>query len=190
MLSCKMGRVQIIKIRAIHYYMPGLSTLQVFSSVQSLSHRRLSATPWAAARQASLSITNSQSLLKLTSIESVMPPSHLLLCRPLLLPPSVFPSIRVSSSESALCIRWPESCSFSVRPSVQQGALHRCDFFDVYLLGCATFWSQPTGSFSSRVSSWLQCMGSSSRARDRTQAPLLGECGISATRPLGKSLQM
>ena len=77
------------------------------------------ATPWTVARQASLSITNSRSLLKLTSIESVMPSNHLILCRPLLLLPSIFPSIRVFSKESALCIRWPEdwSFSFSISPS-------------------------------------------------------------------------
>ena len=79
-----------------------------FSSVQSLSHAQLFATPWAVALQASLSITNSQSLLKLMSIESVMPSNHLILCRPLLLPPSIFPSIRVFSNESALRIRWPK----------------------------------------------------------------------------------
>ena len=77
--------------------------------VQSLSRVRLSATPWPAARQASLSFTISQSLLKLLSIESVMPSNHLILCRPLLLLTSIFPSIRVFSNESALCIRWPNS---------------------------------------------------------------------------------
>ena len=82
------------------------------SSVQSLSHVRLFATPWIAARQASLSITNSQSLFKLTSIESVMPSSHLILCHPLLLP-SIFPSISVFSNESVLCLRWPKYWSFS-----------------------------------------------------------------------------
>ena len=84
-----------------------------FSSVQSLSHVWLFATPWTAARQASLSITNSRSLLRLMSIESVMPSNHLILCRPLLLLPSIFPSIRVFSNESALCIRWPKYWSFS-----------------------------------------------------------------------------
>ena len=78
----------------------------MFSSVQSLSHVRLFVTPWTAARQTSLSITNSQSLPKLMSIESVMPSNHLILCHPLLLP-SIFPSIRVFSNESALRIRWP-----------------------------------------------------------------------------------
>ena len=79
-----------------------------FSSVQSLSCVQLFVTPWTTARQASLSITNSRSLLKLMSIESVISSNNLILCRPLLLPPSIFPSIRVFSSESALCIRRPE----------------------------------------------------------------------------------
>ena len=83
-------------------------------SVQSLSCVHLFATPWTAACQASLSITNSWSLLKLMSIESVMPSNHLILCRPLPLPPSIFPSIRVFSNESVLRIRWPEYWSFSV----------------------------------------------------------------------------
>ena len=78
------------------------------SSVQSLSRVRLFTTPWIAARQASLSITNSRSSHRLTSIESVMPSSYLILCRPLHFPPSIFSSIRVSSNESALCIRWPK----------------------------------------------------------------------------------
>ena len=77
-----------------------------FISVQSISHVQLFANPWTAARQSSLSITNSRSLLKLMSIESMMPANHLILCRPLLLPPSIFPSIRVFSNESVLCIRW------------------------------------------------------------------------------------
>ena len=76
-----------------------------FSLVQSLSRVQLFVTPWTTARQASLSITNPQSLLRLMSIESVMPSNHLILCHPLLLPPSIFPSIRVFSNESALCIR-------------------------------------------------------------------------------------
>ena len=90
-----------------------------FSSVQSLSRVRLFATPWTAARQASLSITNSRSPPKPMSIESVMPSNHLILCRPLLLPPSIFPSIRVFSHESALHIRWPKywSFSFNISPS-------------------------------------------------------------------------
>ena len=89
------------------------SELIQFSSVQSLSHVWLTATPWTAAHQASLSITISQSLLKLMSIELVMPSNHLILCHPLLLLSSIFPSIRVFSNESALCIRWPKYWSFS-----------------------------------------------------------------------------
>ena len=90
-----------------------------FSSVQSLSHVRLFVTLWTAAPQASLSITNSRSLLKLMSIESVIPSNHLILCRPLLLPPSIFPIIRVFSNESVLCIRGPKywSFSFNISPS-------------------------------------------------------------------------
>ena len=96
-----------------------------FSSVQSLSRVQLFATPWTAVRQASLSITNSWSLPKLTSIESVMPSNHLILCHPLLLLPSIFPSIRVFSNESALCIRWPNywSFSFSLSPSNEYSGL-------------------------------------------------------------------
>ena len=93
-----------------------------------------SATPWTAACQASLSITNSQSLLKLVSIKSVMPYNHLILCRPLLLQPSVFPSIRVSSNESVLHIRWPEYWSFSlsISPSNECSGLisFRINWFD------------------------------------------------------------
>ena len=85
-----------------------------FSSVQSLSCVWLFATPWIAARQASLSITNSWSSPRLTSIESVMPSSHLILCHPLLLLPSVPPSIRVFSNESTLCMRWPKYWRFSL----------------------------------------------------------------------------
>ena len=84
-----------------------------FISVQLLCHVQLFATPWTAARQAALSITNSRSLLKLMSIESLMPSNHLILCHPLLLPPSIFPSIRVFSNESVLWIRWPKDWSFS-----------------------------------------------------------------------------
>ena len=90
--------------------------LTLFSSVQSLSRVQLFATPWTAARQASLSITNSQSLLKLMSIKSVMPSNHLILCHPLLLLPSTFPSIRVFSNESVHRIRWPKYWSFGISP--------------------------------------------------------------------------
>ena len=98
---------------------------QEFSSVQLLSHVRHPVTPWTAVRQASLSITNSRSLLKLMPIELVMPSNHLIFCRPLLLLPSIFPSIRVFSNESALCIRWPRywSCSLSISPSNEHPGL-------------------------------------------------------------------
>ena len=96
-----------------------------FSSIQSLIHVQLLATPWSAAHQASLSITTSPSLLKPMSIESVMPPHHLILCHPLPLPPSLFPSIRIFSNESALRIRWPKywSFSFSISPSNEHPGL-------------------------------------------------------------------
>ena len=96
-----------------------------FSSVQLLGCVRLFATPWIAARQASLSITNSWSSLKLTSIESVMPSSHLILCHPLLLLPPILPSIWVFSNESTLCMRWPNywSFSFSISPSKEHPGL-------------------------------------------------------------------
>ena len=104
-------------------------------SEQSLSHVRLFATPWIAARQASLSITNSRSSLRLTSIESVMPSSHLILCCPLLLLLSIFPSIRVFSKESVLPIRWPKywSFSFSISPSKEFSGLisFRIDWLDL-----------------------------------------------------------
>ena len=104
-----------------------------FSSVQSLSRVRLFTTPRTEAHQASLSITNSRSLFKLMSIESVMPSNHLILCRPLLLLPSIFPSIRVFSNESALCIRWPKYWSFSFNTSSSNSGLisFRIDWFDL-----------------------------------------------------------
>ena len=107
-----------------------------FSSVQSLSHVQLFATPWTAARQASLSITNSWSLPKLISIESVMPSNHLILCHSLLLLPSVFPSIRVFSDESALHIRWRKywSFSFSISPSNEYSGLISFRMDWLYLL--------------------------------------------------------
>ena len=107
----------------------------MFSSVYLLSRVQLFATPCTAARQASLSITNSWSLLKLMSIESVMPSGHLILCHPLLLLPSVFPSSWVFSNESVLCIRWPEywSFSFSISPSSGYSGLtlFRMDWLDL-----------------------------------------------------------
>ena len=106
-----------------------------FSSVQLLSHVRLFAAPWITARQASLSITNSWSLLKLMSIKSVMPSSHLILCHPLFLKPSILPSTRVFSNESALHIRWPKywSFSFNISPSNEYSGLisFRMDWVDL-----------------------------------------------------------
>ena len=106
-----------------------------FSSVQLLSHVQLLVTPWTTAFQPSMSITNSRSLLKLMSIVSVMPSNHLILCRPLLLPPSIFPSISVFSNESVLCTRWPKhwSFSFSISPSNEYSGLisFRMDWLDL-----------------------------------------------------------
>ena len=104
-------------------------------SAQSLNHVWLFVTPWTAARQASLSITKSQSLLKLMSIEMVMPSNRLILCHPLLLLPSIFPRVRVFSKESVLCIRWPKcwSFSFSISPSSEYWGLisFGIDWFDI-----------------------------------------------------------
>ena len=108
---------------------------ELFSSVQSLSRVQLFAIPWTAARQASLSVTNSRSLLQLMSIESMMPSNHLILCRPLLLLSSIFPSVRVFSSKSVLHIRWPKywSFSFSISPSNEHQGLisFRMDWLDL-----------------------------------------------------------
>ena len=116
-------------------YLEHFSWLHRFSSVQSLSHVRLFATPWIAACQASLSITNSWSSLRLTSIKSVIPSSHLILCRPLLLLPPIPPSIRVFSNESTLHMRWPKywSFSFSIFPSKEIPGLisFRMDWLDL-----------------------------------------------------------
>ena len=119
----------LCKISDQHYTEP------LISSVQSLSCVRLFATPWTTAHQASLSITNSWSLLKLTSIASVMPSNHLILCHPLLLLPSIFPSIRVFSNESVLRTRWTKywSFSFSINPSNEHSGLisFRLDWLDL-----------------------------------------------------------
>ena len=118
--------------------MTDLTSLKSFGwndSVQSLSHVWLFATPRTEALQASLSITNTQSLLKLMSIKSVIPSNQLILCHPLLLLPSIFPSIRVFSNESVLCIRWPKywSFSFSISPSNEYSGLisFRMDWLDL-----------------------------------------------------------
>ena len=112
-----------------------VSQVAQFSSVQSVSHVQLFATPWTSAHQVSLYITNSQSLLKLMPIESVMPSNHLILCHPLLLLPSIFPSIRVLSSQSILCIRWSKywSFSFCISPYNEYCRLisFRIDWFDL-----------------------------------------------------------
>ena len=122
-------------------------TIFQFSSVQLLSRVQLFVTPWTAACQASLLITNSKSLLKLLSIEVVMPSNHLIFCHPLLLLPSIFPSIRVFSSESAVCIRWPKywSSSFSISPSNEYLVLisFRMDWLDLLAVQ-GTLESSPT----------------------------------------------
>ena len=109
-----------------------------FSSVQPLSHVRLFATPWTAAQQASLSITNSQSLLKLMSIMSMMPSNHLIFCRLLLLLSLIFPSIRVFSNQSVLCISWPQywNFSFNISLSTEHSGLisFRMDWLDRLLV--------------------------------------------------------
>ena len=128
--------------------------------VQSLSHVQLFATPWTAACQASLSSTVSRSLLKLMSIESVMPSNHLFLCCPLLLLPSIFPSIRVFSNESALCIRWSKywSFSFSTSPSDEYSGLisFRIDWFDLAIQGTLENFLQHHSSKAS-VLQWSFC---------------------------------
>ena len=126
-IECISNRVLLYSIRNYIQY--------PIRSVQSLSCVQLCATPWTAAHPASLSITNSQSLLKHMSIESVMPSSHLILCRPLLLLPPIPPSIRVFPNESSLRMRWPEywSFSFSISPSNEYSGLisFRMDWLDL-----------------------------------------------------------
>ena len=139
-----------------------LFTPSFFTSVQSLSHVWLSAIPWTAAHQASLSITNSWSLLKLMSIELVMPSNHLILCCPLLLLPSVFPSIRVFSKESVHCIRWPKywSFSFSISPSSEHSGLisFRIDWFDLLAVQGTffTYLGEILFTFGSSSIKWIQ----------------------------------
>ena len=129
----KYGWIPLLSTGNYHNFVNQLSVQ--FSSVQSLSRVRLFATPWIAAHQGSVSITNSQSSLRRTSIESVMPSSHLILCRPLLLLPPIPPSIRVFSNESTLCMRWPKyrSFSFSIIPSKEIPGLisFRMDWLDL-----------------------------------------------------------
>ena len=127
--------------------------LSHFSSVQLLSRVWLFATPWTVANQASLSINNFRSLLKLMSIESVMPSNHLILCHPLLLLPSIFPSIRVFSNESVLRIRWPKywSFSFNISPSIEYSGLISFPWEDSQE-------SSPTPQFKSISSLALSCL--------------------------------
>ena len=119
-----------------------------FSSVQSLNHIWLFGTLWTAARQASLSLTNSQNLLKLMTIESVITPNHLILCCPLLLLPSIFNSIKVFSNESVLRIRWPKywTFSFSISPSNEYSGLisFNMDWFDLAVQGTPRVFSNTT----------------------------------------------
>ena len=140
-----------------------ISTSHVqFSSVQSVSRVRLFSTPWIAALQASLSITNSQSSLRLTSIESVMPSSHIILCRPLLLLPPIPPSIRVFSNESTLRVRWPKywSFSFSIIPSQEIPGLisFKMDWLDLLAVQRDSQESSPTPHFKSINSSALSLL--------------------------------
>ena len=129
------GRGTRDQIANIHWIIEKVREFQKNSSVQSLSCVQLFDIPWTAARQASLSVTNSWSLLKVISIESVMPSNHLILCHPLLLLPSIFPSIRVFSNESVLHIRWPKywSFSFSVSSSNEYSGLisFKTDWLDL-----------------------------------------------------------
>ena len=124
MLRLWQSYVDVVSVSLKTYFSLFKKAIQ-FSSVQSLSRVWLLATSWAAACQASFSITNSRSLLKLMSTESVMPSNHLILCHPLLFLPSIFPSIRVFSSESIPYIRWPKywSSSFSISPSNEYSGL-------------------------------------------------------------------
>ena len=140
-----------------------ISAIQQSDSVQLLSRIQLFATPWTAAHQASLSFSVSQSLLKLMSIESVMPSCHLILYRPLLLLPLIFPSIRVFSNELALRIRWPKcwSFSFSISPSSESSGLicFRIDWFDLLsaqgtLKSFLSTTTQKPQFFSTQLSVW------------------------------------
>ena len=132
--GCAWGYIMCTSVADQHHSCRTIQVFEWFSSVQLLSRVWLFVTPWTAARQTSLSITNCRSLLKLMSIGSVMPSNHLILCRPLLLPPSIFPSIRVFPNESVLHIRWPKNWSFSfnMSPSNEYSGLisFRIDWLD------------------------------------------------------------
>ena len=135
-------------------------------TVQSPSHVWLSATPWTAAHQTSLSFTISLSLLRLMSIESMVPSNHLILYHPLLLLPSIFPSIRVFSSESALRIRWPKYRSFSISPSNEYSGLisFRIDYFDLLAVQ-GTLKASWRGWYLSGVKFWISRDGNISHAK-------------------------
>ena len=152
--------MDLFKIKRDHrsqFFQENNILMYQFSSVQSLSHVRLFVTPWIPAHQASLSITNSWSSLRLTSIESVMPSSHLILCRPLLLLPPIPPSIRVFSNESNLLMRWPKywSFSFSIIPSNEISRLisFRMDWLDLLAVQGDSQESSPTPQYKSNNSS-------------------------------------
>ena len=166
------GWYMVVCINPVPLACPSLLPTQV-RSVQLLSRVRLFATPWIAARQASLSITISRSSLKLTSIESVMPSSHLILCRPLLLLPPIPPSIRVFSSESTLHMRWPKywNFSFSIIPSKEIPGLisFRMDWLDLLVVQRTLksllqhhiqkhqfFGAQPPSQSNSHIHTWPQ----------------------------------
>ena len=161
--------IQLYQINILYTFN---SVVAQFSSVQSLSHVRLFATPWIAARQASLSITNSRSSLKLMSIESVMPSSHLILCCPRLLLPPIPPSIRVFSNESTLHMRWPKywSFSFSIIPSKEIPGLISLEWTGWISLQSKGLWgvfsnttvqkhqlfgAQPSSQSNSHIHTWL-----------------------------------
>ena len=133
-------------------YIPIICLFHQVSEVQSLSRVRLFVTPQTAARQASLSITNSRSLLKLMAVESVMPSNHLILCHPLLLLPSIIPSIRVFSNESVLHIRWPDYWSFSlsIGPSNEYSRLIPLGGMSIFYIASIVYMRQSQPPSSSR----------------------------------------
>ena len=145
-------------------YMSHVNTVSSVQSLSSVASVRLFATAWTAAQQASLSIASSRSLLKLMSIELVMPPNHLILHHPLLLPPSIFLSIRVFSNESVLPIRWPKywSFTFSISPSNEYSGLisFRIDWLDLLAVQETLKGSSPTPQFKSINSSVLSFLHS------------------------------
>ena len=161
-----------LKVNMSHDSYVQFSSVQFSSVAQSLSHVWLFATPWTAARQASLCITNSRSSLKLMSVKSVMPFLHLILCLPLLLLPSISPSIRVFSNESSLCMSWPKywSFSFNISSSKEHPGLisFRMDWLDLLAVQESSrvfsnttvqkhrfFSTQPSSQFKSHIHTWL-----------------------------------